>query len=126
MSLIQSTTYQRPVTPEGARVTPSDFNSYRNNHDFRAPCCLCASDAPENGYTECAIYIPLEGQYKGEYVAGCAFNRCGYLGEHRIWTHLGLYKANSQPTRLVCIERWYSRRGLLIDQYPRRRKFVFD
>ncbi|KIM78742.1 hypothetical protein PILCRDRAFT_90500 [Piloderma croceum F 1598] len=79
-----------PVTLEGARVTPSNFNSYRNNHNFRAPCCLCASDAPENGYTECAVYIPLEGQHQGE---------CGYI---------------------VCIERWYSRRGLLIDQYPRR------
>lgn len=55
---------------------------HRFVHDFRAPSCLCASEfIAEPQYTECAIYLDPDGEYNGEYVAGCAFDRCGYLGK---------------------------------------------
>lgn len=60
-------------------VPPSDFDIYRANHDFQAPCCLCAIDTV-NTYTKCAIFVDMKGLYAGEYVAGCAYDRCGYLG----------------------------------------------
>lgn len=88
-----------PATSEGVRILPSGFDFYRSSHDFRAPCCLCASEAFRNDYTESAIYVPQTGQYQGEYVVGCAYNRCGYV---------------------VAIERMYARRGLLIEKYPFR------
>jgi hypothetical protein len=71
----------RPVTQEGSRIPPSDFDSHRVNHIFRAPCCLCAADSPGIVYTECALYMPLMGEYAGEYVAGCPYERCGFIGE---------------------------------------------
>lgn len=70
----------RPISQDRARVTPSDLLAYRTLHDFRAPCCLCAVSTIGGLYTECAIYLAVQGQYTGEYVCGCAFNSCGYLG----------------------------------------------
>ena len=74
---------QRPVTEAGTRVVPSNLLHYRINHEFQTPCCLCACNA--NGavptFTESAIYVAIDGAYSGEYVAGCALNSCGYLGD---------------------------------------------
>jgi len=89
------------VSQEGERVTPTDLLNHRANHDFRAPCCLCAdvSSIHAAGYTESDIYIADNGPYSGEYVAGCASKSCGYL---------------------VCIERMYARRDLLLRRYTLR------
>ena len=55
---------------------------YRGLYDFRLPSCLCAIEFVASAqYTECAVYLPPNGEYTGEYVAGCAFDRCGYLGK---------------------------------------------
>lgn len=65
------------------RVTPDAWHIYRKNHQFLGPCCLCPLLQPlsqEPRYTEAAIYLPLRGRYKGEWVAECAEGRCGYLG----------------------------------------------
>jgi hypothetical protein len=62
------------------RVPPSDFTNYRTVREFKGPCCLCASDAAADSYTESAVYLALSGPYDGEYVAGCASDRCGYFG----------------------------------------------
>ena len=65
------------------RVTPDALRVYRENHQFLGPCCLCPLLQPlsqEPHYTEAAIYLPLRGRYKGEWVAECAEGRCGYLG----------------------------------------------
>ena len=70
----------RPITQTGERVPPSDFDGYRVNYDFRAPCCLCANDAVGGRYTESAVFLALDGKYTGEYVAGCASDTCGYIG----------------------------------------------
>jgi hypothetical protein len=75
-------TVSRPTDEEGKRVTPSDLQDHRITHAFKGPCCLCA--APGNigiEYSESAIYEAALGEYLGEYVAGCATGRCGYLSE---------------------------------------------
>lgn len=72
-----------PVDDVGHRVTPSGLSGYRETHEFKAPCCLCAAETTAiANYTETVIYIAADaGPYHGSYVAGCAFNRCGYLSE---------------------------------------------
>ena len=65
------------------------LEDYQKSHEFRAPCCLCASlDGAE--YTESAIGIveeahPGSGEngsfMNGQYVALCSARRCGYIRE---------------------------------------------
>lgn len=74
---------QRPANERGERITPTMLLDYRTDYEFKAPCCLCACNSFGIGYTECAIYIPLHGNYSGEYVAGCATGICGYLSEYK-------------------------------------------
>jgi hypothetical protein len=62
------------------------------------PCCLCPlrdADAPD--YVEAAMYRAIAGPFAGQYVIGCAQDKCGYLGE---WGRLSYgfvaaYQANS-------------------------------
>ena len=68
----------RPIASSGERVPPSDFDDYRASRKFTAPSCHCAQSGPA---TESAIYVAVEGEFWGEYVAGCAADRCGYLGK---------------------------------------------
>jgi hypothetical protein len=78
----------RPVTRLGTRVAPSELSSYRDEHDFRMPCCLCVIGATdENSYMECAIYLATSGPYSGEYVAGCTSGRCAYLSKLTLKGH---------------------------------------
>jgi len=63
-------------------VTPDAWHIYHKNHQFLGPCCLCPLLQPlsqEPHYAKTAIYLPLCGCYKGEWVAECAEGRCGYL-----------------------------------------------
>jgi hypothetical protein len=72
----------RPVTDAGERVTPSKLLEHRRSHDFKAPCCLCASlDPNENAYTEASIFLATLGPFAGQYVAACATGLCRYWGE---------------------------------------------
>jgi hypothetical protein len=70
---------QRPVNEAGERITPSGLLDYRMAYVFQAPCCLCASVTPGSDYTESAIYVPIGGEFVGEYVAACATDSCGYM-----------------------------------------------
>lgn len=36
-------------------------------------------------FIEAAIYKAAEGEYRGQYVAGCAKNECGYIGKFHYW-----------------------------------------
>jgi hypothetical protein len=65
-------------------VKPSDLRTYREDHQFLGPGCLCPLMQPvteEPTFTEAAIYLPVFGRYAGEYVAECAKSRCGYMGQ---------------------------------------------
>lgn len=75
--------FHRPVK-ERARVPPDELRRYRSTHQYLGPSCLCPLLEPisENPvFREAAIYLSTSGCYKGEYVAECAKNRCGYLGQ---------------------------------------------
>ena len=79
--LLRSVVY-RPIAETGTRVAPSDLMHHRVLYDFKLPSCLCASDFfIEPQYTECAFYLASSGKYSGEYVAGCAFDHCGYISK---------------------------------------------
>lgn len=71
----------RPVDDEGNRITPDRLRDHRISHVFRGPCCLCAHTAGTL-YSECIIYMSVEGVRVGEYIAACATERCGYLGAY--------------------------------------------
>jgi hypothetical protein len=73
----------RPVR-ERACVTPEGLCQYREANQYLGPGCLCPLfEWISNGlaFTEAAIYVTAAEPYKGEYVAGCAKSRCGYLGK---------------------------------------------
>ena len=75
--------YPRRPVHGTERVTPDALRTYRKCHVFLGPCCLCPLLQPHRGkprYAEAAIYLPVQGRYKGEYIAECAENKCGYLG----------------------------------------------
>ena len=61
-------------------MTPSDLESHRQSHHIRAPCCLCAFEDSGSSYTETTVMVATCGRLSGEYVAACAKDRCGYLG----------------------------------------------
>ena len=110
----------RPVTEAGRRVPPSDLSDYRIGYDFRAPCCLCASNPNSFGFTESEIYRALSGPYEGEYVAGCAADICGYISKPEFASMSCSYI--SKPLHIANLERMYPMRGLLLRKYPIRRK----
>jgi hypothetical protein len=69
---------------DSVRISPDKWRDYRENHEFLNPSCLCELFRPQGEvlcYTEAAIYLPLKGHYKGEWVAECAKSCCGYLGK---------------------------------------------
>jgi hypothetical protein len=71
--------FSRPADDVGRRLTPPDLLDHCITHQFRTPSCLCAENSLVADYVESAIYIAGPGPYYGEYVAGCRFNKCGYL-----------------------------------------------
>ena len=66
------------------RVTPSDLLDYRVTHLLKAPCCLCPLKMGTDQYIESAIFIARRGRLQGEYIACCATDECGYLGESHL------------------------------------------
>lgn len=62
-------------------MAPEKLIDFRTSHEFKAPSCLCASNAAGIDYTESDIYVAVEGEFWGEYVASCATDRCGYLSK---------------------------------------------
>jgi hypothetical protein len=85
---------RRPAR-DSVRVSPDKWRDYRENHKFLNPSCLCALLKPQGKgeaprYTEAAIYLRLNGRYKGEWVAECAKGYCGYLGRFLIPLKIGV------------------------------------
>lgn len=89
--------YYRPVNDAGERVPPENLSDHRQTHNFQLPCCFCA--VTTTAYTEMSIFVAIDGDFAGEYVAGCQNDRCGYL---------------------ICIERLYTKVGLPLKRYSLR------
>ena len=113
--------FHRPVR-EHARVTPEGLHLYRRAHQYLGPGCLCPlfeqiSNRP--AFTEAAIYVTRVEPYKGEYVAGCAKGRCGYLGRSP-FPQTSLMKRVLTPFNPVPLERIYTKIGVRLKDYPVR------
>ncbi|KAH7905765.1 hypothetical protein BJ138DRAFT_1164130 [Hygrophoropsis aurantiaca] len=81
-----------PADDENAKIPPSQFNSYRKNHVFKFPCCICADN--DGQYMESAVYPWWdETIQKTFWTARCAMDNCGY--EVRIDQY---FKQTSQVT----------------------------
>src|ERR1700683_611051 len=78
----------RPIYLD-TRVEPHALQDHRISHRMLGPCCLCPKlDIMKPDFIEAAIYKASEGECEGQYVAGCAKNECGYIGEF----HYGLVR----------------------------------
>ncbi len=114
--------YFRPIDGGGERVKPGVLAAYRDIYNFRAPCCLCA--VANGGYSESAIYIALDGQYAGEYVAGCAKAECGYSSNQTLLFFRPFQCSDSFGT--VCIGRIYRAPDLEVKRYLLRGKWTLE
>ena len=68
-------------------MLPNELRPYHETHEYLGPGCLCPlleQLRKKAEYKEASIYLAIDGQYKGEYVAECAEDRCGYLGQSPI------------------------------------------
>jgi hypothetical protein len=111
--------FTRPVNEAGERVSPSNLLEYRRTHDFKGPCCLCASlYADENAYTEASIFLAKSGPCTGKYVAACATGLCRYWGESILNMVPIVYLRKCWY--VVSLENLYSQRGLLVRRFPLR------
>ena len=69
---------------DSVHVSPDKWFYYHENHKFLNPSCLCAlfqQHGEALHYTEAAIYLPLNGHYRGELVVECMKGCCRYLGK---------------------------------------------
>ncbi|KIK32969.1 hypothetical protein CY34DRAFT_110787, partial [Suillus luteus UH-Slu-Lm8-n1] len=72
-----------PDDDEGKKVLPSNFAKYRNERDFRYPCCLCADGCGKEAYIEAAVYPWKDDTDQETYWrARCTSDTCGYKAEH--------------------------------------------
>ena len=111
----------RPVR-DRARVTPEGLRQYREAHQYLGPGCLCplferVGNRP--AFTEAAIYITAVEPYKGEYVAGCAKSRCGYMGRSP-FSQTPLTARVLTPFDPVPLERVYTKIGVRLKDYSPR------
>ncbi|KAG2097262.1 uncharacterized protein F5147DRAFT_656396 [Suillus discolor] len=70
-----------PVDSDGKKIPPSHLEKYRNGHDFKYLCCLCADGGGKGVYVETAVYSWWnEIDKKIDWTARCASDTCGYRG----------------------------------------------
>ena len=114
-------------------VHTADLREHRRQYQLLGPGCLCpllVRLEEEPGFIEAAIYMPVFGCYGGEYVAACARNCCGYVGQSS-----SSYR--STPQSLPCITstvgQGLPRKNILAKNYdvrgepsdlPRKRKHL--
>lgn len=109
----------RPLTEKGVIIACYRLQDYRLVMNFKFPCCLCASEEIGIEYSECAIYNPREGQYANIWVAGCATDRCGFIGPSNT-----TFQIHSISDFLaVNMERFSKLKGLKKMRYPLRGEY---
>ena len=71
----------------GVPVQPDELDRHRYTHCFKAPSCLCAFENGPSSFSEAKIGLaqivlqPGTSRYHGEYIAICATQQCGYIGD---------------------------------------------
>ncbi|KAG6906366.1 hypothetical protein DXG01_014297 [Tephrocybe rancida] len=85
-------TWPWPVRSEGIRVTPTELEEGYHAHLFRLPSCFCQNTS---GSTESRVFISQSWEHFGEYMVGCAKQKCKYeVALERPYATAGL------PTRI--------------------------
>ena len=91
----------RPVNRRRERIAPSDLHDHRATHHLQFPGCFCPIQDGGLGLNkETAIYMPIGGPYKNQWVAACATQDCLYLGtwiETALISYLNWNLAYSSP-----------------------------
>ena len=91
------TSNSRPCDQQ-QRVRPSSLRDHRQATIMLGPCCLCPmKDASAPDFVEAAMYLATAGPFAGQYVIGCAQDKCGYLGEwgKLLYRFIAAYQVNS-------------------------------
>jgi hypothetical protein len=71
----------RPADGDGERVPLSSLEKYRDEHELRYPCCLCADGGGRKAYVEAAVYPWWNEVDKNtDWIVRCASDGCGYRG----------------------------------------------
>jgi hypothetical protein len=92
--------YARPTNDAGECVTPSNLIDHWHSHDFKGPCCLCASlNSSEESYTEAAIFMVTRGPSAGKYVAACATGQGRFWGKFKL-VHIRMFVSRTRMDSL--------------------------
>ncbi|KAG2740364.1 hypothetical protein P692DRAFT_20753508 [Suillus brevipes Sb2] len=95
-----------PADGEGKKIPPCDLEKYRETHDFKYPCCLCADSGGIGAYVETAVYSWWnETAEKSLRIARCASDTCGYQGITSFIARLQSHQSvigpkNQKPTHI--------------------------
>jgi len=103
----------RPKSTESnqGRLSMAYFAGHRATHFLMFPCCICV--------TESAVYIAGTGLYRGFWVASCAQDLCGYIGDHSDVIHI---TNNSLSMMTVPLDYYFTKANILEKRYPNRSK----
>ncbi|KAG2125336.1 hypothetical protein DEU56DRAFT_759366 [Suillus clintonianus] len=89
-----------PADSDGERIPPSHLEKYRNGHDFKYPCCLCADGGGRGAYMEAAVYSwRNEIAGKTDWIARCASDICGYRVRIDVYFQLSSLGTFQYPQR---------------------------
>ncbi|KAG1834611.1 hypothetical protein EV424DRAFT_1341397 [Suillus variegatus] len=91
-----------PVDGDGKKIPPSNLEKYRNGHNFRYPCCICADGGGRGAYVEAAVYSwwdEIAG--KIDWTARCVSDTCGYRDTEQCILPIGLEWDRREQTELL-------------------------
>ncbi|KAG1777568.1 hypothetical protein EV702DRAFT_1197180 [Suillus placidus] len=78
-----------PVDSDGKKIPLYHLERYRNGHDFKYPCCICADGGGKGAYIEAAVYPWWnEIDKKTDWTARCALDTCGYRVKINVYFQL--------------------------------------
>ncbi|KAG2757848.1 hypothetical protein P692DRAFT_20711473 [Suillus brevipes Sb2] len=98
-----------PADGDGERVPLSSLEKYRDEHELRYPCCLCADGGGRKAYVEAAVYPWWNEVDKNtDWIVRCASDGCGYrvtIGIYfRISTAASLMDDKENPVLPIKLE----------------------
>ncbi|KAG1786224.1 uncharacterized protein HD556DRAFT_1507598 [Suillus plorans] len=90
-----------PADGEGKKIPPCNLEKYRETHDFKYPCCLCADSGGIGAFVETAVYSWWnETAEKSRRIARCASDTCGYQVKIDTYFPIAPFAAFQYPRRV--------------------------
>ncbi|KIJ89727.1 hypothetical protein K443DRAFT_59036, partial [Laccaria amethystina LaAM-08-1] len=80
--------YLWPVNHRQDRIPPALFSCYRSKHHFRNPNCFCPLQTGDLMNKEAAVFMPMQGPFKYQYIATCATDECPFIAPLYFFYHL--------------------------------------